>query len=251
MGRSGKLLDRLMAEELGIDRSACYIANVVKCRPPDNRDPRPDEIAACRPTSTPRSSSSQPTVVVTLGNFATKLLLDTTDGIRRSGDGRTRSARVTWSRPTTRPPPCGRAARWWPRCGPTWSGPSGCSAGRRDRRVTRCGGALPAPPPSTRPARWPAAVAGLCVPGDVVLLAGDLGAGKTDLRPGLRAGPRGRRSPSPARPSPWSASTRVGRRAGPDLLHADVYRLDHLREIVDLGLGELVEDGGVAAGRVG
>ena len=41
VGRSGKLLDRLMAEELGFDRSACYIANVVKCRPPGNRDPKP------------------------------------------------------------------------------------------------------------------------------------------------------------------------------------------------------------------
>ncbi|MBT6873329.1 MAG: uracil-DNA glycosylase, partial [Actinobacteria bacterium] len=49
VGRSGKLLDRLLDEELGIDRSACYITNVVKCRPPENRDPRSDEIAACRP----------------------------------------------------------------------------------------------------------------------------------------------------------------------------------------------------------
>ena len=48
VGRSGQLLDRLLAEEMGVDRSACYIANVVKCRPPDNRDPRPDEIEACR-----------------------------------------------------------------------------------------------------------------------------------------------------------------------------------------------------------
>ena len=49
VGRSGKLLDRLLAEELGITRDECYIANVVKCRPPENRDPRPDEIAACSP----------------------------------------------------------------------------------------------------------------------------------------------------------------------------------------------------------
>src|SRR5271170_4059580 len=49
VGRSGKLLDRLVAEEIGVTRARCYIANVVKCRPPDNRDPAPDEIAACRP----------------------------------------------------------------------------------------------------------------------------------------------------------------------------------------------------------
>ena len=60
MGRSGQLLDRLLAEELGIDREPVYIANVVKCRPPDNRDPRPDEIAACRPYLATRWSSSPP-----------------------------------------------------------------------------------------------------------------------------------------------------------------------------------------------
>ena len=49
VGRSGKLLDRLMWEEIGLTRAECYIANVVKCRPPNNRDPAPEEIEACRP----------------------------------------------------------------------------------------------------------------------------------------------------------------------------------------------------------
>ena len=49
VGRSGKLLDRLMWEEVGLTRAQCYIANVVKCRPPNNRDPAPAEIEACRP----------------------------------------------------------------------------------------------------------------------------------------------------------------------------------------------------------
>jgi uracil-DNA glycosylase len=83
VGRSGKLLDKLMAEELGIDRSRCYIANVVKCRPPDNRDPRPDEVAACRPWLEAQIDLIEPRVVVTLGNFASKLLLDRTEGITR------------------------------------------------------------------------------------------------------------------------------------------------------------------------
>ena len=83
VGRSGQLLDRLLSEELGIDRSAVYIANVVKCRPPDNRDPRPDEIAACRPYLARQVELIAPTVVVTLGNFATKLLLDTDQGITK------------------------------------------------------------------------------------------------------------------------------------------------------------------------
>ena len=83
VGRSGKLLDRLIAEELGLDRRSCYIANVVKCRPPNNRDPRPDEIAGCRPYLATQLDLIDPAVVVTLGNFATRLLLDTTEGIRR------------------------------------------------------------------------------------------------------------------------------------------------------------------------
>jgi len=83
VGRSGKLLDRLMAEEMGLDRTRCYISNVVKCRPPHNRDPRPEEIEACRPYLRRQIELIEPQVVVTLGNFATKLLLDTTEGIRR------------------------------------------------------------------------------------------------------------------------------------------------------------------------
>jgi len=81
VGRSGRLLDRLIEEELGGDRSRCYIANVVKCRPPDNRDPKPDEIAACRPYLSAQIELISPMVVVTLGNFATKLLLGTDRGI--------------------------------------------------------------------------------------------------------------------------------------------------------------------------
>jgi len=83
VGRSGKLLDKLMRQELGIDRSRCYIANVVKCRPPNNRDPLPDEIASCRPYLEAQLELIAPTVVVTLGNFATRLLLDTSEGIKR------------------------------------------------------------------------------------------------------------------------------------------------------------------------
>jgi uracil-DNA glycosylase family 4 len=83
VGRSGKLLDKLVAQELGLDRSAFYIANVVKCRPPANRDPLPAEIAACRPYLEAQLALIDPVVVVTLGNFSTRLLLDTTEGITR------------------------------------------------------------------------------------------------------------------------------------------------------------------------
>lgn len=83
VGRSGKLLDRLLQEEVGMDRSACYICNVVMCRPPQNRDPRPEEIAACHPFLARKLALIAPTVVVTLGNVATRALLGTTEGITK------------------------------------------------------------------------------------------------------------------------------------------------------------------------
>lgn len=83
VGRSGKLLDKLVGEELGIERSQFYIANVVKCRPPNNRDPKPEEIAACWPWLEAQLRLIDPKVIVTLGNFATKTLLQTTEGITR------------------------------------------------------------------------------------------------------------------------------------------------------------------------
>lgn len=81
VGRSGQLLDRLILEELGITREHCYIANVVKCRPPGNRDPLPDEIEQCNPFLERQLDLIDPAVVVTLGNFATRTLLGTTKGV--------------------------------------------------------------------------------------------------------------------------------------------------------------------------
>jgi DNA polymerase len=83
VGRSGQLLDRLLLEEAGLARHEVYIANVVKCRPPNNRDPLPDEIAACRPYLEQQVALIGPAVVITLGNFASKTLLGTTEGITR------------------------------------------------------------------------------------------------------------------------------------------------------------------------
>ena len=87
VGRSGKLLDRLMWEEIGLTRAECYIANVVKCRPPQNRDPAPNEIEACRPYLDEQMTLIDPAVIVTLGNFATKLLLETDPGHPRACAG--------------------------------------------------------------------------------------------------------------------------------------------------------------------
>lgn len=83
VGRSGKLLDRLMIEELGHDRSGVYVTNSAKCRPPGNRDPQPDEIAACRPWLDSQLELIDPKVIVTLGNYATRRILDTKEGITK------------------------------------------------------------------------------------------------------------------------------------------------------------------------
>src|ERR1700729_4515078 len=72
VGRSGKLLDRLMWEEVGLTRAECYIANVVKCRPPQNRDPAPREIEACRPYLAEQIDLIDPRVIVTLGKIKKK-----------------------------------------------------------------------------------------------------------------------------------------------------------------------------------
>ncbi len=83
VGRSGQLLDKLLAEEAGLERRQVYIANVVKCRPPNNRDPLPGEIDACRPYLEAQIAIIDPVVIITLGNFASRTLLDTSEGITR------------------------------------------------------------------------------------------------------------------------------------------------------------------------
>ncbi len=82
VGRAGRLLTSLI-EGIGLDRDSVYIANVVKCRPPGNRDPLPLEIESCRPYLEAQIEFIDPSVVVTLGNFATKLLLATKQGITK------------------------------------------------------------------------------------------------------------------------------------------------------------------------
>lgn len=82
VGAAGHLLDELMAS-IGITREDAYIANVLKCRPPGNRDPQQDEIDSCKGYLREQIRMIRPEVVVTLGNFATKLLVPTEVGITR------------------------------------------------------------------------------------------------------------------------------------------------------------------------
>lgn len=80
VGAAGKFLDELL-ESIGLTRSQVYIANVLKCRPPGNRDPIAVEIATCTPFLATQVGLIDPKVIATLGNFATRWLLDTTAGI--------------------------------------------------------------------------------------------------------------------------------------------------------------------------
>ena len=83
VGAAGQLLTRMLDETLGLRREDVYICNILKCRPPGNRDPLEDEIEACTPWLVEQISVIQPKVIVTLGNFATKFVLNTQQGITR------------------------------------------------------------------------------------------------------------------------------------------------------------------------
>jgi uracil-DNA glycosylase family 4 len=82
VGRAGKLLGTLL-EEIGLERADVFIANVLKCRPPGNRDPQPIEIENCQDYLHRQVELIQPTVICTLGNFSTKLLRGDPTGITR------------------------------------------------------------------------------------------------------------------------------------------------------------------------
>lgn len=105
IGASGKLLGDLLTG-IGMTRDEVYIANVLKCRPPENRDPRSDEIANCSPFLLGQVELVEPIVVVTLGNFATKLLREDDQGITVThGKAELRSfgRRTVWLYPVFHP----------------------------------------------------------------------------------------------------------------------------------------------------
>ena len=82
VGRAGGLLDELLGG-IGLSRDDVFVANVLKCRPPGNRDPQPAEIETCRPYLEQQIDLIEPRVIGTLGNFATKLLTQSNVGITR------------------------------------------------------------------------------------------------------------------------------------------------------------------------
>jgi len=82
VGRAGQLLTKII-ESIGLQRSDVYIANVIKCRPPQNRNPEPDEVASCQPFLMQQIDTVQPRVIVALGTFAAQTLLKTVVPISR------------------------------------------------------------------------------------------------------------------------------------------------------------------------
>lgn len=82
MGRAGKLLDAML-KAIGLDRSSVYIANVLKCRPPNNRDPDAEEVALCTPFLTKQIALLQPKIMLALGRIAAHFLLKSNTPLSR------------------------------------------------------------------------------------------------------------------------------------------------------------------------
>ena len=82
VGRAGRLLDTLLVAQ-GFPPESFHIGNIVKCRPPENRNPEPDEVASCEPFMLRQVESIRPKVIVALGTFAAQALLRTSDPISR------------------------------------------------------------------------------------------------------------------------------------------------------------------------
>jgi DNA polymerase len=82
VGRAGQLLTKII-EAIGLGRENVYIANVIKCRPPGNRNPEPDEVAQCEPFLFRQVDTVKPKVIVALGKFAAQCLLRSTEPITR------------------------------------------------------------------------------------------------------------------------------------------------------------------------
>ncbi len=84
VGPAGEMLDKMLSKVIGLERDEVYILNVIKCRPPKNRNPLPDEVAACMPFLERQIESIAPKAILVLGSVAFKNLFDTTEGIMRS-----------------------------------------------------------------------------------------------------------------------------------------------------------------------
>ncbi len=87
VGKAGELLTKIIENGMDIPRKDVYICNVIKCRPPDNRDPQPEEVAACEPFLLAQLEAIRPDVIIALGRFAAQSLLGTTTAISKLRGG--------------------------------------------------------------------------------------------------------------------------------------------------------------------
>ena len=254
VGRAGQLLNQML-EGIGLSREDVFIANVLKSRPPGNRDPQPLEIEACRPYLFEQVRLIEPKVVCTLGNFATKLLSGNPAGITRvRGTPQVHELGGRSGLPAAALPP-GRGAAHARRsrrpCAATsrrlpdlLAGPPPAPAPERARRSPRLedeGGSTPPPPDRPartssaerrsaelvdrarppRPKRWARGSPPASSPGDVVLVSGEVGAGKTTL---IRGACRALGVEEPVTSPTFTIGQRY-RGAGCSVSHLDLYRL--------------------------
>jgi DNA polymerase len=255
VGVAGQLLNELLAHA-GLERSEVYIANVVKCRPPGNRDPEPIEIETCTPFLREQIRIIKPDVLVTLGNFATKFVLKTDTGITRL-HGKVQQAGRFAVLPIFHP-----AAAIYDRTKRdalfadferlrellAAAAPAGSDAPERGAAPTAApAGGGPAAGRVLASASQRAtgalgeALAPLLAAGDVLVLSGDLGAGKTQLTKGI-ARALGVAEPvtSPTFNLLLAHEGRLG------LNHFDLYRLDSAEQLEDLDYWGTLESDGVS-----
>ena len=228
-----------------MDRDDVFIANVLKSRPPENRDPQPDEIEACRPYLERQVELIEPRVICTLGNFATKLLTGSPQGITRvHGEPQERELGGAHGEAVPDLPPGGGAAH----AGGQGAAARGLrqaagAAGRAGAAASRAGRAAGRPPPadqlglfgpSERPSRdrqssaeeteaLGAELAGRLEPGDVVLVSGELGAGKTTF---VRGAARALGVEGPVTSPTFTIGHVLAGRV--EVAHLDLYRLASL-----------------------
>ena len=267
VGRAGQLLNQML-EEIGLSREEVFIANVLKSRPPGNRDPQPLEIEACKPYLFEQVRLIEPTVICTLGNFATKLLSGNPAGITRvrgTPQVHELGGRTVFLLPLFHPAAALRTpavketlrADFATLPGLLGDGPAG--AGRRAARggARRGGRARRLSPPTIsstssdeRGGRGPLARdrrsrrrAGRALePGDVVVLSGEVGAGKTTL---IRGACRALGIEGPVTSPTFTIGQRYEGGRLP-VAHLDLYRLQGMESEDPALLDDYLEAGGVA-----
>lgn len=242
VGAAGHKLDSLLSVA-GLTRDQIYIANVVKCRPPGNRNPKPEEIAACSPFLREQIRSVWPDVLVCLGNFASQFVLRTEAGVT-SLRGKLYQTGHFVVCPTFHPAACIYHSDWQPLLGgdlcngwpvaagqPAWSGEGVAVAREASFRTTS----------QEETIALGRVLGGLLHEGDVLVLTGDLGAGKTQLTKGIAAG----MGVTADVTSPTFTIEMVYHGHEMDLDHFDLYRLDRPEQLEDTGLFDVLGVDGV------